>query len=353
MRTLKSLAGPITLAAAAFAAPTFALELPKPEDPAAQELIARTGMDVPKLEAGWQYARPAPQQWPCEIPVADIYTAAGLYEALTPEQLPPEQKAAMEQAMKEVRRKARQAGTDIEVPKANFSNIVLIPIKATCAKGKLDGETEFYVSYESSRKGKTQMFSQTTKKMEEVRTNHRDAGEKMVKAVFVAGKMGPDHNSFSRSTAVIDAEFDDPVIQKYAKPAEPVSMRSASFAGKGTSVSFMEMPSAEFSSGFLGPNVKQVKKLQTTIMVRSEKTMRMYSFMDADLSTKSHTNNETKTTATVMYVDNFYKKMGIKKTESAGTENQKEVVVNGKDMLESRMCIMNGGVVKIDPCPVE
>jgi hypothetical protein len=99
--------------------------------------------------------------------------------------------------------------------------------------------------------------------------------------------------------------------------------------------------------------VKQLKKLQTSIMVMTDKTQRMYSYMDADLSTMSRSNPETKSMATVMYTDNFYKKMGLKKNESAGTENQKEVVINGKDMLETHTCVMNGTVVKIDPCPVE
>lgn len=352
MRKAMPPASVLAFAAALATHVATAMELPKPENPGAAALLARAGVDIAKLEAGWNFARPPAQEWPCEAPIAHLYLLSGLIEALKPEQLP-EGIKSMEELQKEMRRTFRKMGMDTAPARTSYANIVLYPVKASCANGKLQGETEFYVSYESTMETKTAMFSPTTKKMEDVRSVHRSTTEKLVKAVFEGGKPAGVHSDVTRGTLKTEMQFGDPELQKYSKPMDPQPIRSAMYTWPEGQVMLSTSVGVEVGSGLLGPSVKQVTKLMTTIGVNQERIAQMFTYTDTDLSSVMRRNTATNTTATVTYMDNIYKKMGMKRTEMPGTENQKEVVINGKDMLEQRMCLINNVPAKVDPCPVE
>jgi hypothetical protein len=350
--TIMSLASVLAFAAGLSASPVSALELPKPQDAKAQALLARTALDLPKLEAGWNFARPPAQDWPCAAPIGHLYLAAGLIEALKPEQLP-EGIKSMDELRKSMRRSFREAGLQAGMPTTEFSNIVLVPVKAACANGKLEGETEFYVSYESSMESKVAMFSQATKKMEDVRSITRQAIEKRVRAVFEGGKPNGVQSDFTRGTMTTQVLLGDPALQKAAVAVPPTAVRSASYQWPDGQVMMNTIPSVDATAGFLSPNVKISTALMTIIMLAEDKGFRMFTYSNGELSGVSRMNTATNTMASVTYTENVYKKLGVKRTEMPGTENQKEVVINGKEMLEQHMCIINGAPAKVDPCPVD
>ena len=108
--------------------------------------------------------------------------------------------------------------------------------------------------------------------------------------------------------------------------------------------------STEVSSGFLAPNVKVSKKLMTSVSVMGEKYMDIFTYEGAEVSGSSRFNKETKTMLSINYMDDVYKKLGQKRPDNA---DQKEVVINGKHMLETRMCMIDNKPAKVDPCPVD
>lgn len=322
--------------------PACALELPKPEDAQAQALLARANVDLSQLEAAWSFQRPPAKEWPCEAPIGHLYDIAGLLGALKPEQLPEGAKNPAERE-KALRRSYRKMGLDYSPTQITYSNIVLVPVKASCADGKLDGETEFYVSYDAVSETKGAAFSPATQKMEETGTTTRQRREMMVRAGFKGGKPTGVSSEMARGTVEVQL-----VSQKGASTKS--SDRSATFSWPDGVVSLMtmEMP----LGGFL-PFVKMDQKLMTMIMLTEGKYNRFFHYNGGDLILIGRENTRTNTRSMVSYTENFLKKLDPSAASMPAFQNYKPVVIGGKDMLQQETCTIEGVPAKVDPCPVD
>lgn len=356
MRLSSLFAAALTLLAAG---PTFALQLPTPEDPRARAALEEVGMTIPKFESLLKFARPAPSEWPCKAELGYLYQQAGLWSALPLDQLPDDLRAQRTDVNKMTRKMLRSMNFD---PNSSgdekFSNIELIPIKAQCVDGKLDGPVEYYAKFDSVREITTEMLSPLTNKLEKNRNVISTAAEVHIHTTFKAGKPKREGlESVRRATVITRMHFENPDMQKShdktVASMKPISSTMVQVQGKGGYVMFMPMDTAKVSSGFLGPKTTFENKMMTTIMLMGEGIQDSFTYTDADLTSTMRTNPETKTTAMVSYMDNFLTALGKKLSEMPNMENYREVNIGGRNLLEMRSCTVNGAIVKMDPCPVE
>lgn len=336
-----------------------ALQFPTPEDPRARELLAEVGMTAAKFEGLLKFARPAAADWPCEPPLGYLYQAAGLWNALPADQLPDELRTQRKDIDKATRKMMRAMNMDASAAgNDTYSNIELIPIRAQCTDGKLDGPVEYYAKFDSVRESTTEMLSTLTNKLEKNRNVMNTAAEVHIWATYKAGKLVPEGlQTVRRATMTTKMFFENPDMQKnYDKSmgaAKPIPSIYVQVNAKGGHVMFMPMETAKISAGFLGPKATLETKLMTTIMLNGEGIQDSFTYTDGPLTGKGRFNPETNTRETITYMDNFLPALGKKLSEMPNMENYREVSLGGRNMLEMRSCMVNNAMVKIDPCPVE
>lgn len=335
---------PAALACAALLAAhsVAAFELPKPEDAQAQALLARAQVDLSLLEAAWNFAPPPAKEWPCEAPIGHLYEIAGLLEALKPEQVP-EGVQSPEERRKALRRSYRKMGLDYSPGRKSFDKVVLVPVQASCADGKLDGDTQYYVSYESVETQKNAAFSPASGKMEETVMVTRENTEVMVHAQFRHGTPSGVSQEFRRGSIE---------VQVGSLPATQTPQRAATYAWPEGTVALFSMEMPEVSAG-LFPSMKMKRKLMTMIMLNEGKYNRTFNYTDADLTGIGRENTETNTRLTVTYMEDVMKKFGRSSADIPALQGYKHVVIGGKDMLENQTCMIGGAPAKVDPCPVD
>ena len=340
--------------AAAFAQASY--ELPAIDNPQARALLERTGMTPQKLQTLWQFAKPAEQPWPCEVPRGVLLEAVGLFDAVPDEELSDEARKHKADFARVGRKIARAHGTGAS--KDVYSNIVVLPVNAQCTDGKLHGEVEFFLAHDKESITESESYTPMTQKMEKSRVTMRISDETLHRMTFAQGKRAEGGSTaLSRSKITMQTAFDNPDLQRGAARIEaqtgaatPQENFNANFNWPDGGVSLTPSISTEVSSGFLAPNVKVSKKLMTSVSVMGEKYMDIFTYEGAEVSGSSRFNKETKTMLSINNMDDVYKKLGQKRPDNA---DQKEVVINGKHMLETRMCMIDNKPAKVDPCPVD
>lgn len=348
----------VFLCAPAAALAQAGYELPKIENPQARALLERTGMTPQKLATLWKFSRPAaPQQWPCEVSQSLLLESVGLLAVIPDEELSEQGRKGKAEISRGVRKSLREHG--LSPSKDVYSNVVVLPVRVQCVDGKIHGEVEYLVSYDQASTTETESYMPMTKQMEKSRTTMRSSNEALHRMNFVKGTRseGEGRLALSRNKVSMQTVFDNAELQRGAASVEarsgaatPQEVFSANFSWPDGNVSLTPMASTEISSGFLTPSVNVGQKLMTSVMVMSEKYSDTFTYMGADYMGSNRTNRATQTTLSVMYMDNFYKKLGQKVPDSGG---EKEVVINGKEMLETRTCLIDGKPAKVDPCPVD
>lgn len=340
--------------AAAFAQAGY--ELPKIDNPQAQALLERTGMTPQKLETLWQFPKPAAQPWPCEVSRGMLLEAAGLFDAVPEEELSDEARKQKADIARIGRKIAREHGTGAS--KDVYSNIVVLPVRVQCTDEKLHGEVEFFVAYDKESVMELESYMPMTQKMEKSRVITRMSDEALHRMTFAQGKRAEGSSTaLSRSKITMQTVFDDPELQRGAArvqdrsgAATPQENFIANFIWPDGTVMLSPSVATEVSSGFLAPSVKVSKQLMTSVSVMGEKYIDGVTYQGMELSLTSRQNRETNTRLSISYMDDFYKTLGQKRPDNA---DEKEVVINGKNMLETRICIIDSKLAKVDPCPVD
>jgi len=342
----------------------LAFQFPTPEDPRARALLERAQMDTAKLQALLNFAKPAAQDWPCEAPLAYLYQPAGVVAALPEDQQPEEIRNLLAEQKRTQRKMLRSQGLDPNSALAmSYSNIELIPVRAQCVDGKLDGPVEYYLSYESKMESNHEQFSPLTNKVEKNKTVMNDKAQVLIATTFAAGKpaAGVINRTIRRGAIVNRMYFENAAVQKnhedtMAKAGglgRPMPTASLTIGGPDGVVTFSLLEQPQVTGGLFGVNTTWTTKLNTSVILIGGNSQTSYSYSEAQPLSVMRMNKETGTTESVTYVDNYLKKMGKKPGDIPGTEGQRELVLNGQDMLEMRMCMIDNKPVKIDPCPIE
>lgn len=335
-----------------FAAANAAYEFPKIEDAKARAMLERTGMTPQKLEQAFKFAKPAPQEWPCEAPKAEMLTMAGLMDAIPADQLSEEHRKTMTELARVMRKTYRDMGMDPAAGSKNtYSNLTLVPIKAQCVEGKVEGEVDYFVSYDKVSVTEIEQYSPHSQKMEKTKSTSRSSAEQLMRVQIANGKVTRGGSTLSRMKVSTSFEFSNPALKPSSTPPQDIFNATYTFADG--QVTFSPMASTEISSGFLGPKVSSSTKLMTMVTVIGDKHNDTFTYNGTDYTGSMRQNRETNTMLSITYMDNFAKKLGQKVSEMPGMSHMKEVVMNGKDMLETRTCTVDYKPVKIEPCPVE
>ena len=330
--------------------PVFAYDYPVPDHPNARALVERFKQDKALFAAADFFSAPAAPAWPCNVPETTQYKLAGLIQAH------PELRGEFE---KEMRKHMRQHGLSSDMlPQTTYSNVQIVPIKARCVGGALDGEYEFLVSYEKRDESttKTQFGTDvvTGKTVITVKVQQRQRG------VAQNGERAGEMTSFARHVVQIATTYDHPQMQAaMQKNNETLGLGAPtttqiviySLPDRSTAT-FSESEEKQVSGGLFGVSVTPTKVLMTTFMLPvDERRKQMTSYRGKQLVSRSGMKDDRPHGEQVMYMENYLKKLNLRLDQQPGMENAREVTIDGVDLIEKRTCMQNGMPMKISPCP--
>lgn len=333
--------------------PVFALDYPEPADPIAKSMVAQYIKDKPFIDSPTLMAMPNPvPAWPCAVPEIEQYKLAGLNMAH------PELRGDIE---KMTRKAFREAGMSTDMmPKTTYSNIQIIPLKAQCVNGKLDGELQILATYDKSDISHLTMpFGTGLVKGETVMNMHNVSRfHKTIKG----GELSPVMTTFMQMTIQSETHYDNEQMEAQTRKSneqlglnKPTTSRVTMYTGQGgTMASFTESEEKKVSGGLFGVNVKTVPSLLTsfTLPIDAHRSQSL-SYKEKQLLAISGMKDGKAHGDQVIYMDNYLKKINQRLDQQQGMENAREVTINGVDLIEQRNCYQNGAPVKISPCPAD
>lgn len=343
----------IVLMASLLSSSAFALDFPEPAYQVEKELVAQYIHDKALTESPVLFEVPNPlPDWPCNVPEVEKYKIAGL------QAMHPELKGEIDKTM---RKAFRNAGMSAEMlPKTSYSNIQIIPLKAQCTKGKLDGELELLVLYDkrdemnsSIPSGESVVHGTTVISTRAMTRSHRTIN---------AGKADIAGSAFMLMTVQNETHYDDATMESMTiKNNEqlglnkPMITRTIMYTGQdGTVAIFVAMDEKQVSGGLFGVKVKTIPSLMT-IFTRTvdEHHKQMESYKNKQLIASSGMKDNKQHGEQIIYVDNYLKKLNLRIDQQPNMDNAREVTINGVDLIETHNCWQNGVQVKMSPCPGE
>lgn len=318
---------------------------PSSPDPVNQKHIDLFRANIAKYKSPQFLAFPASTMaMPCEVPPEKLYPLIGLGMALK------ETKAEID---KQGAKLMRKMGMDMESDHT-YSDIRIEPLRAQCVNGKLDGEAEFLVSHSAKMMTKTRvdMLGEATDMTSTMSTKNVSRYQLQLKE----GELAGESIVVQLVDAVNTVEYSSPAVKKMMASAPKLppskSLMVLMNNSQGHMTTFNEVPSVKVTKGLFMAGVDTGVALQTTLTIPvAPGYVRSLVFMDKDLLGSSGYKNGKPHGEHILYSDNIYKTLGQKLDRQVGMENVKEVVINGKDMLETRNCFINGEQVKVATCP--
>lgn len=334
--------------------PALALNFPNPPQPGDQALVKRFQADFARIKADPNYFKPpaAPMAMPCEVPQRDLYTPLGLVMAIPEE---------AEKIRLMTRKGLRDLGMDPETAAKpmQYNNIRITPLKTACKDGKLDGETEFLVQYDSlmetvndinlgakSVKMTMRLMSQDVSRYFLVFKDgkHQDTERyHVIQSVLRNETLYDDAQTAATMSKnkIPDSPAPQVAVFYMNTPARQITSFTVSMAPKfsgglfGVSTSFNEQLDSNFMSGLGGPVTK-------TLIYKDDK-----------FSTSSETpmKNDKYHGDQIQVMENYLKASGMRLDQMPGMERARLVTVNGVEMLETRTCFIEGVMTKVQTCP--
>ena len=333
-----------------------ALEFPNPPQPEAQALIKRFQADYARIKTDPNYFKPpaAPMVMPCEVPQIDLYMPLGLYLAIPEE---------VEKMRLMGRKTLRDLGMDPDADNAasdmKYNNIRITPIKAACKNGKLDGEAEFLVQFDTLMENVNTMDLgakqvRMTMKMATQQISRYFLSFKDGKALEVE-KYHANQLAMRNETLYDDAQ----VTQSMAKskvPDAPEPQVSLTYmnplAGRMTVFTVSMAP--KFSASVFGMSTTFQQQLDshfTTGINQSLYRMDMYKNDKLFMTSETPMKNDKYHGEQVQVQENYLKAPGMRLDQMPGMERARLVTVNGVEMLETRNCYVAGVMTKVQTCP--
>lgn len=335
------------------ALPSFALEYPDPPDAAAKALVAQYKQDKTLLDSPDLLSVPNPAPaWPCPIPEVELYKIFGLHEAH------PDLKAEF---AKMQRKHLRQAGISGDMlGNTTFSNIQIIPLKAQCVNGKLDGELEALLSYDRRmEQGGSITSGEKTIRYTSI-TNMSVLSRN--RYVMQAGVQTPQVRTISQMSTKVEQRYDDPAMNETTRKQnqslgldKPTTVRSITYTSKeGIIASFSEMDEKKVSAGLFSPKVETVSSLSTMFMFPvDERRKRNETYKNKQLLATSWMKDNKQHGESILYMENYVKKFNLRLDQQPNMENAREVTIDGVDLIEKRTCYREGVLIKTATCSNE
>lgn len=331
----------------------FAADYPEPADPVAKGLMAQYIQDRPTIDSPAMFAIPGKvPAWPCDVPEIEQFKLAGLSQA---------HPVLREEIEKLTRKAFRDAGMSAQMmPKSTFSNIQIIPLKAQCVNGKLDGELQLLSTYDKRDESHTTtpfgsgvVNGTSVLNMHAITRAHRN---------FSGGELGAVSITFMEMTTQNETHYDNAQMEASMQKSneqlglnKPMTTRTATYLGQGgVMATFISMDEKKVSGGLFGVSVTTVPSLMSTFTLPVDaRRKRSETYKNKQLISTSGMKDDKPHGEQITYMDNYLKKLNMRLDQQPGMENSREVTINGVDLIEMRTCLQNGAPVKISPCPAE
>ena len=339
----------------ALTASVFALDYPTLSNPTAQAFLQQYQRDRQLLADPAFFAMPSPSpEWPCAVAEIDQYKLAGMTLAH------PELRKSIE---KSSRKHFREAGMSADMlPTSTYSGIQISLLRGECSQGKLNGPVELLGAYEQNQHSvlNTPMGEKSIRSTMDSRTLLRQRLILRVEAGEPAAKS--ERTMFMQSTTQMTQHYDDPAMEAMTQKTnaklgtdKPTTTLSVVYTGgDGLTVTVMEMETKKVTGGLFGVNVTPEKQLMTTVMTPvSEGRSVTESYINKGLTSRSSMKDGKPHGEMISLMDNYLKPLKMRLDQQPGMENAREVVIDGKEMIEMRRCFQNGSEVKTTPCPAE
>jgi hypothetical protein len=334
-------------------ASAFSYDYPALQNPVAKQLMEQYKKDKLLMESPALFTPPASAPaWPCKVPEVEIYKIVGLQAAH------PESRAEYEKGM---RKAFREAGMSAQMlPTTTFSNIQIIPLKAQCANGKLDGDIELLVSYDKRDESHTSIPSGATViNGITVMSSHVLLRSQRS---FNKGEQGRGLTNFMQMTMQNETHYDNQQMEEMTRKNndqlglnKPVTTRSIVYtAPDGITATFMESEEKKVSGGLFGVSVTPVPTLLTTVTLPvDEHHTRTQMYKNDGLLSTGGMKDGKPHGEQVLYMENYLKKLHLRLDQQPGMEDSREVTINGVDLIEKHTCMQHGAPVKMSPCPAD
>ncbi len=316
-------------------------------------LQQRFQADLKKVESDASFFTPvAGAAWPCEVSQLQQYQAAGVQMAI------PEEREKIRKMTRKVLRDsgfdASQAGSSIPT----YSNIVIHPVRANCKDGKLDGEVEVLASYETLMETVSTMpFNEKAVKMTSRFVSiesHRSVTR------FEAGEYKMPRTSIKRTFNKHSTTYDDAVVAKMLSHTQTPEVKDPNLTfnyppdtGRGLTGTFTVTTTPKFSAGLLGVSTKFERGVNTSFMENSTDVTRMEMYTGPQLTTVSSMpiRDGKPHGEQITLMENYLKKNNLRMDQVPGMEQARIVTYKGQEMIEQRMCFIEGEIVKTAVCP--
>lgn len=332
------------------------LSYPTPDWEAGKAAVQRFAADYAQWEKDPQFfeAPAVSPPWPCEVPDDTLYPAVGLTMAL------PDGAARI---AKMTRKAFREQGMDPDAASKatmKYDNIQIIPLRVTCKEGKIDGETDLLVSYDTrSEFNNTMPFKGrrvTTTTINRIRWTQRASPR------FQAGTLIGNDRTIGRMYSSAESSYDDAEFGEMMKSANSASgivaemqkkpLYTFSYSGKGGFTSFSISQEPKITGGLFGVSANFQTKLRSTLM-RSLGDGRdeMVMYDNAQLSQRSPMKNGKAHGDQITWMPNYLKASNLRLDQVPGMERAKIVTINGVEMIEKHMCFIEGVLTQTAECP--
>lgn len=332
-----------------------ALDLPNPPQPEAQALVKRFQADYARIKADPNYFKPpaAPMAMPCEVPQRDLYQPLGLFMAIPEE---------AEKIRLMSRKQLRDLGMNPDAaakPAQQYSNIRITPIKAACKNGKIDGEAEFLVQFDTLMENVNNMNigAKTVKMTMKMATQQSNR----YFLTFKDGKAEEGERFHANQMAVRNETlYDDAqmaaTMSKTKIPDAPEPQVSLNYQNHavGQMATFTVSMAPKISAGLFGVNTNFQQQLDshfTSGLRDSIYRMEMYKNDKFFMTSETPMKNGTYHGEQVQVQENYLKASGMRLDQMPGMEKARLITVNGVEMLETRNCFINGVLTKAQTCP--
>jgi hypothetical protein len=340
-----------------------AYDLPTVDNPKAQALVQRFAREIDTVEKDPSFfAFPAsPMAWPCEVDQRTAYLAAGLMQAL------PEER---QKTLKATNRLLRDMGMEASPGAvAQYKVGRLVPLRAQCKDGKLDGDVEVLAEYERS----TSHENTITFQQRLVKSTMTNTARDVIRYVsrFEKGEIRGIGASYTKSFTSMDTRYDDAEFTRLTQSTKvpqspdpmyivlynPDSLQPPSDAGM-LMTTFMVMTTPKFGASLFGVSTSWERAVTTSVMDGmgpGRRTTRSESYKGAQLQTASVTpmKDGKPHGEQIMIMENYLKKNNLRLDQMPGMETTREIVYKGQSMLERRDCMIDGQAVKTQTCQVD
>lgn len=326
------------------------MDLPVVDSPAAMALVRSFSENRERLLSK-SFSRIPSQivQNACQPPASLPYRIAELFDQH------PDLRSEQDAARRAARRRARAEGQDPDaLPKMTVSNVTIIPIEIGCTNGLADGPYVAHMSFD--RKIEVMLRSASGDKVITGNSTTKIQTKSRIETELRHGQPSGMSAMYSISRSKTESRFDDQEFDKLMRKSDREAARnlseeivSAYFTspeGRAT-FTFVKMPRPS-----KGGKTSWVDVLQSSFEYSlDEHRIRIETYHGTQLVLRSTLRDDKLHGEKISYTENFYKPLKIRLEQVPGMENSREVSIEGRELIETRLCYQNGEQVKIASCP--